>query len=201
MKGNGRKTRAERPEPQVHEDQCLYCSLYFQDVAAHQRLVHKGDKPSDPIPEGIEGFGPGTIVRPPSAPGRDPQPPYKVPWTNEWVDKGYECRACPPGMSRYMGPREKCDRCGMGPVTKMFEKVEFEPPRDMDVGFGQARYHLVANQVNLVPSIIRDVARQSLQAEREPLKPKQDSDFGKLTGVRRLETVGFLPSLEEDKSF
>ena len=164
-KGNGRRriVRREQPtldelratvatlEPEVakpleaHEDQCLYCSLYFQDVAAHQRLVHKGDKPEDSVPAGFETTGPGTIVRLPTASGRDPQPPYKVPWTNAWVDNGYECRACPPGLSRYMGPREKCERCGMGPVTKMFDLVEFEPPRDMDSALGQARYHLVGN--------------------------------------------------------
>lgn len=204
-KAKERRKTSRHPEPNVAEEQCLYCSLYFQNVSAHQRLVHKGEIPDDKPPAVSEKSVPGTIVHPLTVAGQPPAPPYKVPWTRKWVEEGYECRQCPPGISRYLGPVAVCERCHGGPVTPMFPKVEYEPPRDMTVTFNGVPYRLQGGEVNIVPSIIRDIARESVQGDRMFTKegyiiPKQASD-GVLAGTKKLEMVGFMPAVEEDKSF
>jgi len=207
----GRPRRVERPEPAVKEEQCLYCSLYFQNVSAHQRLVHKGEIPVEadtPIPSRL---GPGEIFHPIGVPGQPPPPPRKTPWTKRWIEFGYECgdTGCR-HREIYDGPitdpkelpshlDHVCPKCRTV-IARMFGMVEYEPPRSERVIWQGVEYALRGGEVNIVPSIIRDTLRQAFQEERDRLRIRQDSDrAAQLDSVRVLPMTGLLPPLEQEK--
>ena len=131
---------------------------------------------------------PGTIT------GRGIGNPRKTPWTRELMENGWECTKC---RWKVVGETTACPKCS-GPMTRMYPMVEYDPPTDLPVTVNGIRYFLKGNQTNTVPNIVRDIARQFFRETADPLRPRQPGDP---VGVRKLETVGFLPPVEEDKSY
>ena len=188
--------RATPPEEiEAQEKQCIYCSLYFQPdlLAQHQQAVHKEEMtaPEPQLPRGADSLPPGTIVNSGDGTGQ-PGIPLKVPWTRTWVEKGRQCPGSECGW-RFISqvPAESaapCPKCGRD-GRPMFGMVEWEAPPDAakTVIFNGVRYDISPVNTNIIPSIIRDIARQSIRDTRAATNSSN-----------KLPTVGFLPPLEEE---
>ena len=200
-----RRQRAAVADPPA-EVQCEYCSLYFQAAVlpVHQGKVHKGEIPVEvALPAGAASLSPGSILR--IGVGPDQRGiPSKVPWTRQWVEQGWECLnpdckdPAKPGWRKIPKGDEipSCSVCHQ-PMRKMFDMVDWDVPDQCPsyVNYGGVEYRLAPGQVNRIPSIIRDIARQSMDATKHMAEPKQDGDP---VGWARLGTVGLMPSLEEE---
>ena len=186
------------------KSQCLFCGLFFQEVLLlpHQQAVHAAllkeaeSRKAPQLTAEQRKLSPGSIVRTDGPEGV----PVKVPWSREWLERGWECddsRCKDPAKPGWRvipeaGRTPVCGVCG-GPMHPMFGMVDWDAPGDCaeSVMLNGVRYDLVPGATNRVPSIIRDIARQSITATRQ-------GDRQIPAGVRRLATAGLLPPLEEE---
>ena len=203
----GKRRRRPTTQEVVKEQQCVICSLYFQVelLPEHKRLTHKGEIVDDPNPAlttNEKKLSPGAKMRRGGAEGV----PFKIPWSREWLEYGYQCQndQCRHRVKEsrrdvpfHQLPLEMtglCARCGSA-MGKMYPAVQLDPPITTSVGPHGLRYDLVAGETVTVPSIVADELRKSMKETRDPHIPRQPGDP---IGFYKLASGGLLGGLEQD---
>jgi len=128
-------------------------------------------EPTGPLPITYNDLHPGTIFR------RTPDSPAeKKPWTNRELESGID------------------------PETGnlWFPAVDFIAPRDMQVQMSKAKYFLPAGQRIRIPSVIAEIAMESIQADASRIVPSPDGRGAMYNGVDGLHVMGTgFPNPEE----
>ena len=184
------------------EVQCIYCGIRFEDqhLDRHQAAMHKGlPLQRDPVmPPGSERLAPGAEVR------TSEMSTMKVPWTQKWIELGFECTnhdhhdPARPGWRKIpeKGEIPNCGICGE-PMRKMFQMIEWDAPDNAPptATFQGVTYLIRAGAVNMLPDIIVSILREANEERKTAHLRKQDTDPA--IGLR-LTSIGYLPPLEEE---